>query len=149
MGKFTTLDKAKLTENWAIEERSAFAHFLERKEYQEGESIFLPRSKDRSLFMVETGLVRINYENLSLQLKEGDSFGELSLIFPSQKLAGADALQNSNLLFLSYKNWLDMKKVAPSVSLKLMESICHKLGEQLNEMIPPPKLFQQSANKLN
>ncbi|MBN8554259.1 MAG: cyclic nucleotide-binding domain-containing protein [Deltaproteobacteria bacterium] len=141
MGKFTTLDKASLTQTWSLEERSALAHFMEKKEVKTGDPLFVARSKERGLFIVDSGLVRLNYENLSQQLKPGDSFGELSLIYPTQKLASADALQNSELIFLSFENWTTMRKVAPLVSLKLMESICAKFAQQLNEMIPPPKLF--------
>jgi len=80
-----------------------------------------------------------------MDLKEGDSFGELSLILPTQKRATATAIQQSTLWTLTLESYAQLKMVAPIISLKLIEAISQKLGRTLNEMVTPPKLFASSG----
>lgn len=139
-GKFTTLEKASLTQSWSLEERSALAHFLKSKSFREGESVFLSRSKDRGMFFIGSGLIQIQHETSVANLKDGDSFGELSLVFSSQKLITATSLKATETWFLSVDQWHDLRKVAPVVSLKLLESICQKFAGILNGAVPPPRV---------
>lgn len=139
-GKFTTLERALLTKDWSLEERTALAHFLKIRDYAEGDTVFLARSKDRGLFIVSSGQIQIQSETALLQLRDGDSFGELSLLFSSQKLVSIAVLKPSQLLFLSLDQWHDMRRISPVISLKLIESICQKFAGMLNSMVPPPKV---------
>jgi CRP-like cAMP-binding protein len=148
VGKFTSLEKAVLTKDWTLEERTALAHFLKPKEYRESETIFLARSKDRGLFIVGSGIIQIQFDATSVSLKEGDSFGELSLIFASNKLVTAMALKPSQLWFLSIDQWHDLRKISPVISLKLIESICQKFAGMLNNAVPPPKSSVSMSNAL-
>ncbi len=139
MGKFTTLDKSALTKDWPLDERSALAHFLEEVKLAEGQSIFAPLDTDRGLYFFESGSVRLMIENQILDLKEGETFGELSLVSSNAKLISAISVRESTLWYLSFEAYAQLKKAAPVVSLRLAESILQKLSLTLGQMLPPPK----------
>lgn len=148
MGKFSSLEKSSLTKAWSIEERTALAHFLKEKRLTEGEIIFPNQGKDRDLYFVDSGQIKITYENISILLKEGDSFGELSLLQGSSKLVTALAASDASLWVLSLENWEDLRRAVPAVALKLSESINQKLATLLSSVTPPARFFAPS-NKAN
>ena len=148
MGKFTALDLCPLTKPFSIEERSALAHFLEKRDLKDGDPVIVNRSKERALYIVDSGAIKVSFENMSLELKPGDSFGELSLIFPTQKLISGIAAKDSVLWMLTFDRWTEMRKVAPAISLRLLEAITQKLSVLLNNTVPPPRLFSSSVKTL-
>jgi CRP-like cAMP-binding protein len=137
MGKFASLEKASLTKDWNLEERSALGHFLQEMKMAEKETIFTSKSEDRVLYIIESGKVRLAYENTEIDLTEGDSFGELSLLQSSPKLPGAIALTPCIFWTLTFEKWEDMKRAAPVISLKLVEGICQKMVGLLSHNFQP------------
>lgn len=145
MGKFRALERAPLTKDWSIDERAALAHFLTERRVAEGDPIFLPQSKERVLYFIESGAVDIHMENLHTELKEGDSFGELSLLAETGKLVGATAKSACVLWTLNFEKYLEMKKTTPLVSVRLSESITLKLVKLLALFHLPQRLSPGSA----
>jgi len=145
MGKFRALERAQLTKDWLLEEITALAHFLTERKVVEGDPIFLKQSKDRGLYFIETGIVRIQYEGLSVDLREGDSFGELSLFDENQKPVSTTAAQSCSLWVLTMDNLMEMKATTPSVAVKLMESICGKIAKSLSVFTVPTRIITGSA----
>lgn len=146
MGKFRLLERAQLTKNWLLEETSALAHFLSERKVREGDPIFLRQSKDRGLYFIESGLVKMQYEALSVDLKDGDSFGELSLFEESQKPISATAAHDCTLWVLTMDNFMEMKAVTPPVAVKLMEAICIKIAKSLSVFSLPSRILSAGSS---
>lgn len=144
MGKFITLERAELTKNWRLEERSALAHFLVERKIQEGDPLSLKNSRDRGLHLIELGLVRVQYENFSVELREGDSFGEFSLFEEIQKPTAMVASTMVHLWVLPLEAFQEMKHTTPAVAVLLMESIVHKLIKRLVNFSMPPRILSSS-----
>ena len=147
MGKFNTLDQADLTRLWTVKERAALAYYLEPKAWTKGETFYEARSKERRLFIVESGCIRVSMEASAVDFKSGDSFGELSLIQPTIKLSSALALEDSKTWMLSYDKWVELKDTAPTVASQLIEGITSKLAKLINDMIPPTELFSPKVEQ--
>ncbi len=145
MGKFVALERAILTKNWPIEERSALAHYLKHHHIAEGDPVFVKGSKDRGLYLIEAGTIRIQYENLNVDLKEGDSFGELSLLEETPKVVSATAGQVTDLWVLTDENFQEMKRLTPAVAVLLVESIAKKLIYQIANFKPPQRTATLSS----
>lgn len=143
MGKFTALEKADLTKDWSIEEKSALGHFLTELKLGEKEGLFSTKSEGRVLYLIESGKVRLASDYAEVDLDEGESLGELSIIHGSPKLSGAITLTPCVFWILTLDKWEDMKKAAPVISLKLIERICEKMAKLLSHSYEPPKSLEQ------
>lgn len=148
MGKFVCLEKSTLTKEWTLEERAALAHFLTLKVVPKGAVIEEARSKTRCLYFVESGTVLVKFESVEVILKEGESFGELSLSQPSVKLCHIMAHESSGsdegvrLWCLEGPQWIKLKTAAPVVAEKLSSAISTKIAQLLNSSPPPPRMFR-------
>lgn len=145
MGKFRSLEKSLLASSWSLEERAALAFFLEERRFNEGDPVFNRMAKEAALYLVEQGGVRLQYEQYSVDLKEGASFGELSLFQETTKLVTATALGNCIVWILTKEKYEELRKNTPSVAVKLMESIIQKMGKVVSEALMPPRIFQKSS----
>jgi CRP-like cAMP-binding protein len=145
MGKFSTLEKADLTKDWSIEERAALGHFLSELKVPEKESIFTTKSTGRILYILGTGKARILIDSIEVDLTEGESIGELSIVHPSAKMVGAIALEPCVFWVLTLDKWEDMKRAAPIISLKLIEKICEKMAKLLNHSFDVPRAVERSS----
>jgi CRP-like cAMP-binding protein len=139
MGKFVTLDTCRMLQNWSLDERSALAHFLETRSYEANESLIDRTSRTAELLFIASGKIKLSAETYSLEISEGASIGELSLINPSQKRVSATAITPVTAYVLSAQRWLEMKRNTPSVAVKLMESILKKVSDELGSFELPPK----------
>lgn len=137
MGKFSALEKANLTSNWTLEERSALGHFLEEKQFSTNQTLLSRKSEDRMLFLIERGQVRFAMEGAEIDLHEGESFGELSLVQTTSRITTAIALKETHVWVLRLDKWEDMKRAAPLIALKLLEAICQKMGALLGQPLNP------------
>lgn len=156
MGKFTALERNALTQAWSLEERAALAYFLEEKKMKSGSLVSWHASEkdsngksEKCLYFIDSGSVRITYETVSVELHDNDSFGELSLIADTKKIAPVMATKDCTLWVLSAEKWSEMKKGAPSITLKLLEAIVQKFARLLNETSSPRALSAASAPPAN
>jgi CRP-like cAMP-binding protein len=145
MGKFRALERADLTRQWTVEERAALAFFMEERKVPEGDPIFLKQSQDRCLYLVESGLVKIQYEQFSIDLKEGATFGELSLSQATPKMVTATAGPSCHLWCLSLESFTEMQKTSPLVALKLVYAIQEKVGRLVSESMMPPRILSAAS----
>ncbi|MDB5038856.1 MAG: hypothetical protein JWQ35_2384 [Bacteriovoracaceae bacterium] len=145
MGKFTALEKAQLTKNWSLEEQSALAHFLKELRVEEKETVFLGKSGERMLYFIESGAVRLAFEGTEVDLHEGDSFAEMSIVHATHKIVSAFALKDCVFWVLPFQKWEDMKRAAPMISLKLIESICQKMAQLLNNNFQPHQALAEKS----
>jgi len=146
VGKFRAIERSVLTKDWGVDERAALAHFLVERKISEGDPIFLKQSKERSLYFIELGLIRFQHETISVELKEGDSFGELSLLNESSKLVSATAQTPCQLWVLTFDKFQEMKKTTPLVAVKLTEAIATKIAKALSVFSIPQRILTGSGS---
>lgn len=145
MGKFRALERARMTNGWTLEERAGLAHFMSERKIPENDPVFVKQAKDRGLYIVDTGGVKVAYEHLSLELHEGESFGELSLLEESPKLVTITGLMPTTLYVLTFEKWLELRKTAPTVAVKLMEAMLKKIIHLFREAPMPPRSLTASG----
>lgn len=139
MGKFLTLENARLLNSWTLDEKSALAYFLKAKSFKAGEIIFDRLSKGSQLVFVSSGTVKLSAENYSFEVSEGSSFGELSLVQDVPKRVSATASSDVEVLSLDGHQWIELKRNAPSVAVKLLESIINKVSREIANFELPGK----------
>ncbi len=144
MGKFSTLEQTSITKDWSLEERSALAHFLDELQVDQHETIFSMKSNERVLFIIESGTAKFAIEGFETDLGPGDSFSEMSLIKSSPKVGAVIATSPCSLWVLKYDKWNDMKKAAPIISLKLLESVCEKMIDLLGQNFQIQKVLPKT-----
>lgn len=142
MGKFTSLEKSKLTCDWSLEERAALAYFLEKKEVASGARLFKESTIESQLYFLDKGEVELDSKNIRISLEAGDSFGELSLFQETSKKLGALAQTECTLWVLSKDKYLEICDQHPSLAHKLQESVLKKLSGLLSSGIEPPDISQ-------
>lgn len=145
VGKFQCLEKSELSSGWSIEERAGLAYFLEDREFEQNESILEPNQDFRALFFIESGvIIAKDKANCEIELSRGQSFGELSLIGPTQKRLQITACNKTKVWILSYEKWLELQKEVGTIAQKLRHAILLKLSRLVDESPVLPKSFQKN-----
>jgi CRP-like cAMP-binding protein len=136
MGKFSALERCQLTKSWTLEEKAGLGHFLKEKILARGEKLFLETSH-RALGIVEAGTVEFLTKDSkkSVVINPGESFGDFSLVSKNPKVLQAKAAENLVYWELSAEDWQDLRKSAPSVALRLLESIVSKAAKLASEIV--------------
>jgi CRP-like cAMP-binding protein len=149
MGKFVTLDACQMLQDWSLDERSALAHFLEHRSYDANATLIDRSSKASELLFIASGKVKLSAETYSIEILQGATIGELSLMNPTQKRISAIAITPVDAYVLSSQRWLEMKRNTPSVAVRLMESILKKVSNELGSFeLPPKSQWAKSASAL-
>jgi len=141
MGKFTTLDSAPMTYHWNLQDRAGLAYFLKRKEWKKEETLFEAKSKERVLHIIESGSVRLTANDQTLDLKAGDSLGQLSLIHATSKPGSAVALEDTSTWTLTHEDWQTLRQEVPTVAAKIIEDMTSKMARIMSEATPPSELL--------
>lgn len=140
MGKFSTLERAKLTKSWSLKERAALASFLEKQNLKKGEHLFYEQTQEKKLYFIDSGSLKIQCGNMFVELEQGASLGELSIVSSTQKQTSAIAAEDCVFWVITESQWEKIKSQQPALAFKLSESIQRKLAELLNSSVPPPKI---------
>lgn len=149
MGRFVTLDACEILQDWTLDERSALAHFLEPRSYEINSTLIDRTSKIAELILIASGRVKLSAEAYSIEISQGATLGELSLIHPTQKRVSAIALTPVEAYALNAQRWLELKRNTPSIAVKLMESILKKVSHELGSFeLPPKSQWAKSASGL-
>ncbi len=107
-------------------ERATLAELMETVHYRRGETIFTTGESGNSLFIIQSGRVRILLEDdrgQRIVLGEGgpgDLFGEVSLLDGGPRTAGIVALTDVDALSLDRDDLLELVTLRPTSALSLM-----------------------------
>lgn len=110
---------------------------LPRRRYAKGEVIFLQGDPGTSLFIVESGRVKITLsspegaEVVLARLGPGDYFGELALLDGEPRSADAIAVEPSRLLLLPRDAFLHLLQSDPAFALDLLALVCRRLRQDV------------------
>ncbi|MBI5194914.1 MAG: YihY family inner membrane protein [Nitrospirae bacterium] len=99
------------------------------RSYNSGEIIFKEGDTGRDMFFVLSGAVSISKNEQTLKtMKEGDYFGEMSMLIQSPRTAAAVASEpNTQLLIISQDNFEIILREEPKVLLSVLKEMAQRL----------------------
>lgn len=121
------------------EELKVFSQRLIVEEYKDGEFIFNENQiGDYSMFLIVNGAVKVTKkqkveEKVIANLKEGEFFGEMAMLFPAPRSASVSAIKPTKVLRLSDMDYNSFKKEYPTIVVKLNEIFIKVLVSRLRE----------------
>src|SRR5438874_10692456 len=130
-------------------ELEKLAEEIDQVNYPAGETIFNEHDRGDSLYVVETGAVRIwvydeDVKEVTLaELKAGDSFGELALLDRGKRSSGATAIADTHLHRLSSDDFQQFLMDHPDASIDVICEIAQPM-RQPNQLIS-----QRAARNIN
>ena len=135
-----SLRKIKLLENLTASELSKIERVSKRLAIPKGEEIITEGSHADSLYLIQSGLVKVvkkdEYtlsEETIVILESGDSFGEMAIIDKDVRSATVIALEDSALIEIDKKSLEDLFDKNTNIALKLYRSFVHLLCDRLKE----------------
>jgi CRP/FNR family cyclic AMP-dependent transcriptional regulator len=121
----------------------ALSHLATSRTYKAGESVFLKGDPGKAMMAVLSGRVRIcsnSVEGREVVLNvigPGEVFGEIAMIDGGERTADAFAMEETELLVLSRRDFMPVLARNPDVCMKLLELLCRRLrwtSEQMEDM---------------
>ena len=116
-------------------DREALAGAVASRPYRRGETIFHKEEPGQSLFVIESGAVRIYLptpqdNDLTLAvLGAGDFFGDMSLLDGLPRSASAAAASDASLLVLERRDFMALLSSRPSAALAILTVVARRLRE--------------------
>ena len=99
--------------------------------------IFVQNMVSDSLFVVKAGKVALSIktrsgsEKVCGYLSPGDGFGELALLFEGRRMVTATAVEDSELIEITRRDFAALQRQKPQACLKLMMNIVKEFGGRL------------------
>lgn len=121
------------------EELKVFSQRLIIEDYNADDYIFRENQiGDDSMFIIINGAVKIckkqkTEEKVIANLKDGEFFGEMSMIIPAPRSASVVAIKPTKLLRFSDRDYNSFKKDYPTIVVKLNEIFLKVLVTRLRE----------------
>lgn len=115
------------------EQMEEIAKHTQSRTFQKGEFLYQPEEASDSLYIINTGLVRIfrltesGKEQLVRFLRPGDFTGELALFATTTHEAFAEAMKETTVCMLTRQNLQELLAKYPAISLKIMEEFSNRL----------------------
>jgi CRP/FNR family cyclic AMP-dependent transcriptional regulator len=109
------------------------ASSLRRRRYSRGEVIFRQEDPGSSLYLIESGVVKIvlpsasGKEVILVLLRPGDFFGELALLDGEPRSADAVAHEDCQLLLLQRQDFLDFLEHQSGAAESLLAAVSRRL----------------------
>lgn len=117
------------------EQMVEIAKHTHARSYQKGEFLYQPDEDSDSLYIVNSGLVRIfritesGKEQLVRFLRPGDFTGELALFNTTKTQAFAEAMKDTKVCMLTRQDLQELLIKYPNISLKIMQEFSRRLGQ--------------------
>ena len=133
MTSLTTLRKVSLFSGLTEEDLGVLAEMLGKRTFGKGVIIFHRDSPGHTLYIIETGKVRIfllseSGQEISLNIYgPGESFGELALLDGLPRSAGAVTLERTVVLTLHRDQFLHHLEAQPLMARRIMEMLSQRL----------------------
>ena len=132
-GSEVILRKTPLFAGLTEQEMQALAMRVSKKRFQRGELLFSEGDSCTGLFLVASGTIRIfklspaGREQVLAVEEPGSSFAELPVFDGGNYPASASALEDSEVLFISRKDFQNFCREHPEVALKVIAVVGSRL----------------------
>ena len=127
------LAQAGLFQGVAPEAAAALSEALEHADYARGETVFSEGEEGDTLYIVETGKVKIGRraadgrENMLSVMGPSDMFGELSLFDPGPRTATATVITEARLASLAHSRLRPWINDRPEIAEQLLRVLARRL----------------------
>ncbi len=141
------MNKTKLLKSvslfWDLKEEE-FGYIADRmvsKKFENGNLIFLEESQGENLFFVVEGSVKITRlskdgrEVILAMLNSGDFFGEMSLLDGEARSANVIALEDTEVLTLNRKDFLEVLHNYPQIAIQLLKEMTSRLRKSDRQIV--------------
>jgi CRP-like cAMP-binding protein len=124
-------------------ELDRLAQLVSTRYYKAGERVFLKGDPGTAMMAVLSGRIRICANSIEGRevvlnvISPGEVFGEIALIDGGERTADAFAMEATELLILSRRDFLPFLERNPEVCVRLLEVMCQRLrwtSEQLEDV---------------
>jgi len=131
--------KIDFFKGFSEDEKKIFAQRLILEEYDSHQEIFRENQiGDDSMFIIVEGAIKITKkakkeERVLANLKEGEFFGEMSMLYPAPRSASAITIKPTKVLRFIDTDYNSFKKDYPSIVVKLNEIFIKVLIQRLRD----------------
>jgi CRP-like cAMP-binding protein len=121
------------------QELKVFSERLIVEEFESGFEVFHENQiGDDSMFIILEGAVKITKkqkteEKVLANLKEGEFFGEMSMLYPAPRSASASTIRPSKMIRFSDRDYNSFKKDQPGIVVKLDQVFIRVLVQRLRD----------------
>ena len=118
-------------------EKSPFAKFLKR--YPKGTVLFHEGDEGEDMYIIQSGKVAIKKrvphgETTLAILEKGDFFGEMALLERMPRSAGAEMVEDGDLIVIGSDVFGDMIKANPEIAFRMMRKYSIRLRETTKQI---------------
>jgi serine/threonine protein phosphatase PrpC len=107
-------------------------NMAETREFEAGASIFADGAPGDDMYVILKGAVRMHQGDAPIALlKKGDHFGEMALVDRTPRSLAATAEEATRLLAIRRKDFYELIKKEPQLSVKLLWSFVQVLADRL------------------
>ena len=132
--KINTLKAVPLFKFLSFDELLRVISLIEERSFKSGEVVFEEGDEGSALFVLLKGSVEVKKKDVSIAtLKEGDHFGELSLIDRSPRSATVTAIESSLCLVMSRKRFYEIIREYSALSVKMLWCLARVCSARLRE----------------
>ncbi len=105
------------------------------KTYKDGDVIVQEGTESREMYVVQSGQVKVvkgdgSSEAVLAILKDGDMFGEMSLLDAKPRSATVKALGEARVLAIDHEMFLKRVRVDPTLALRVLR----QMGERIRDL---------------
>jgi CRP/FNR family cyclic AMP-dependent transcriptional regulator len=131
------LSKIPVFETLKSRELRQVAGIVHRRQYIDGEYVCLQGDPGLGMYLIEQGEVSVvlsgenGVKKEIAVLKEGDFFGELSLLDESPRSASVIAKTDANLVGFFRPDLFEIMEETPATGLKIVLKVTEMIGERL------------------
>lgn len=134
------LKQQVLLEDLESQELTRMSQIIDKLHFKKGESIFKENDDTKGLYLIHSGKVEITkvtsdgWKQTLAAFSKGHFFGELSILEKRKHEASAAAVENTDILLLSKKDFEKMEKEDPELAFKVMKKIALVMCKNLRRM---------------
>ena len=131
------LAKIPVFENLKPRELRQVAGIVHRRQFVPGEYVFFQNDPGLGMYVIEQGEVSVfllgndGTKKEVAVLKDGDFFGELSLLDESPRSASVIAQSDANLIGFFRPDLFEIMEKSPETGLKIVLKVAEMIGERL------------------
>lgn len=148
----STLDKVHILKSVSIfsdapdESLEELTSVLEEVEVQAGETIISRGDIGTCMFVIVDGMVRVHCdEHTVAHLRQGDVFGEMSVLDTERRVASVTAVEDSYLFRIDQQPLYELMSRRVEVVRGIIHHLCQMLRSRLHDMDEDFRYMQQFA----
>ncbi|MBK7682009.1 MAG: cyclic nucleotide-binding domain-containing protein [Bacteroidetes bacterium] len=125
------------------------AKVVDRIHLKENEPLFKKGDAGESMYIIESGTLRVHDGSIIFAvLKQGEYFGEASIIDNSPRTASVSAASDAIILRIGEKDFFSLLGSHPSMNRMLMKELINRLRNQNNAVVDEYKSREQKLTEL-